>query len=244
MKSLLKRTLTVLLLVVAAASSARAAGQRPADHVTADVVSVDAVNRTLVIRISGGPPQRVGLDDSVAGLGDLKAGDRVILTLRKEPGRARVTWLIREADRRKDGKDGAAKANPAPTPSAQAPDADAASRAFAERTATLAEEANRVDGLWRSLREGCDVKVTGQYEGAREWFSLWDKQAKVDLSSGFCRDLFDQVVSAGSDLNKSMAAAEDAARKSLLPGSIRDIRRRYSMDWDGWGRPAPAKLER
>jgi hypothetical protein len=60
MKSLLKRTLTVLLLVVAAASSARAAGQRPADHVTADVVSVDAVNRTLVIRISGDRPRESG----------------------------------------------------------------------------------------------------------------------------------------------------------------------------------------
>ena len=94
MKFLFKRTLMILFLVVmAAALTARAAGPGPADHVTADVVSVDAVTRTLVVSIAGGPPQTVELDDAVAGIGDLKAGDRAILTLRKEPGRARVTSL-------------------------------------------------------------------------------------------------------------------------------------------------------
>lgn len=235
-------TLSMLLLVLAAAPPA--ASPQAADHVTADVVSVDAVNRTLVVSITGGPPQTVELDDAVAGLGDLKAGDRAILTLRKEPGRARVTSLIRATDKKVDGKNGAANPNPVPLPGVPAKDAAAAGRAFAERTAALAEEASRVDRTWRSFRDSCDVKLATPYEGGREWFSLWDNQAKADLSGGACRDLFDQIVSAGSDVNKSMVTAEDDARKSLLPGSIRDIRRRYSMDWDGWGRPAPAKLER
>jgi hypothetical protein len=243
MRFLATPTLTILLVVLAAASPAPA-GPLPVEHVTAEVVSVDAVNRTLVVSIAGGPPQTVELDDAVAGLGDLKAGDRAILTLRKEPGRPRVAALIRAKDRKLDGKNEAASANPVLLPSASAGDAEAAGRAFAERTAALAEEANRVDRIWRSFRESCDVKLATPYEGAREWFSLWDNQARADLSSGACRDLFDQIVSAGSDVTRSMVTAEDAARRSLLPGSIRDIRRRYSMDWDGWGRPAPAKLER
>jgi hypothetical protein len=138
----------------------------------------------------------------------------------------------------------AAKATSVATPTkAAAVDTAALARGFADRTAAIAEQANRVDPLWRSFREGCDVKVSGQYEGGREWLSLWDTQAKADLSSGFCRDLFDQIVNAGSDVNKSMAAAEEGVRTSLLPGAIREIRRRYSMDWDGWGRQAPAMLE-
>jgi hypothetical protein len=205
---------------------------------------VDAVKRTLVVSIAGGPPQTVELDDAVAGIGDLKTGDRAMLTLRKEPGRARVTSLIRATDRKVAGKNDAGNAIAAPLPGVPARDAAVAARVFAERTAALAEEANRVDATWRAFRESCDVKLATPYEGAREWFSLWDNQAKADLSGGACRDLFDQVVSAGSDVNKSMATADDAARRSLLPGSIRDIRRRYSMDWDGWGRPAPAQLER
>jgi hypothetical protein len=238
MSTLLKRTLMFLSLGVAAALSVRAAGPQTADYVTADVVSVDTVNRTLVARISGGPAQTLGLDDSVAGFGSVKAGDRVMLALRKEPGRAKVTWMTRESEGKRD------KASPGAAPRVQPADVEEVSRAFSERTATLAEQASRVDELWRPLRESCDVKVAGSYEGAREWFSLWDAQAKVDLSSGFCRDLFDQIVSAGSDVNKSMAAAEEGVRNSLLPGTIRDIRRRYSMDWEGWGRAAPTQLAR
>ena len=234
----------LVLLVILAAASPVSAGPLPVEHVTADVVSVNAVNRTLVVSITGGPPQTVELDEAVAGLADLKAGDRAILTLRKEPGRARVTSLIRATGPKVDGGSATANGNAIPPPEAPAMDADAASLVFAERTAALAEDANRVDRTWRSFRDLCGVKVAASYEGAREWFSLWDNQARADLSSGTCRDLFDQIVSAGSDVTKAMATAEDAARKVLLPGSIRDIRRRYAMDWEGWGRPAPAKLER
>lgn len=235
---------TLAILFILGAASPAPAGPLPVEHVTADVVSVDAVSRTLVVSITGGPPQTVELDESVAGLADLKAGDRAILTLRKEPGRARVTSLIRATGQKVDAGNGAANPSPVPLPELPAKDTDAASLVFAERTAALAEDANRVDRTWRSFRELCGVKVATAYEGAREWFSLWDNQAKADLSSGACRDLFDQIVSAGSDVTRAMATAEDAARKSLLPGSIREIRRRYSMDWEGWGRPAPAKLDR
>jgi hypothetical protein len=236
MKTHWGRTVMIVLLALAATGSARGA----TNNVTADVVSVNAVNRTLVVRISGGSTQTVELDDAVAGIGDLKAGDRAILTLRNEPGRMRVTRIIRAA---------APQAQAGAKPTAETGpndhgDAAAAARALSERTAVLAGEASRVDGLWSSFREACDVKVDGQYEGGREWFSLWDNRAKADLSSGFCRDLFDQVVSAGSNVNKSMAAAEGAARKTMLPGSIRDVTRRYAMDWDGWGRPAPVELEK
>jgi hypothetical protein len=242
MKLLSLRTLAILTILLATGAAAYAFPA--ADHVTAEVVSVDALNRTLVVRIAGGPPQTVELDDAVAAVGDLKAGDRALLTLRKEPGRARVTSLIRATDRKVAAKNDPGPSTTAALPGVPASDAAVAGRVFAERTAALAEEANRVDATWRAFREGCDVKLATPYEGGREWFSLWDNQAKADLSIGTCRDLFDQVVSAGSDLNKSMATAEDTARRSLLPGTIRDIRRRYSMDWDGWGRPAPAKLER
>jgi hypothetical protein len=244
MGTLLKRALMILSLGVASAWSAQAADPPAADHVTAEVVSVNIANRTLVVRISGAAAQTVELDDTVAGLGDVKAGDRVILSLRKEPGHAKVTWLARDADRKKDGKDAAARVTTSATPGVQPRDVEALRLGFSERTAALAEQATRVDALWRSFREGCDVKVTGQYEGAREWFSLWDTQAKADLSGGFCRDLFDQIVSAGSDVNKGMASAEDGVRNALQPGAIRDIRRNYSMDWEGWSRPTPTQLER
>jgi len=50
-----------------------------------------------------------------------------------------------------------------------------------------------------------------------------------------------QIVGLGEPVMRGMAQAEDAARRSLSPGEMRDVRLRYSMDWDGWGRPAPER---
>jgi hypothetical protein len=133
------------------------------EHVTADVVSVNAVNRTLVVSITGGPPQTVELDEAVAGLADLKAGDRAILTLRKEPGRARVTSLIRATGPKVDGGSAIANGNPIPLPG-PAMDADAPAWCLPSGRRP-AEDANRVDRTWRPF-----VTLWGQvaasYEGA------------------------------------------------------------------------------
>jgi hypothetical protein len=50
-------------------------------------------------------------------------------------------------------------------------------------------------------------------------------------------------VTAGEGVKKGMAAAEEGVRKTLDPGEVRDIRTLYSMDWEGWTLPAPAKLQ-
>ena len=65
----------------------------------------------------------------------------------------------------------------------------------------------------------------------------------ADLSSGFCRDLFNQIVSPGEGIKKGMAAAEDVARKTLDAGEMRDIRKLNSMDWDGWALSAPDRRD-
>ena len=115
-----------------------------------------------------------------------------------------------------------------------------AEEAFEQRVATLAQQASRVDNLWNGFRTSCNVTLRGgNYEGAREWLSLWDEQAQVDLSSGTCRDLFNQIVGLGQAVNSGMAAAESAARRVLELEQIRDIQRRHSLDWAGWGRTAP-----
>jgi hypothetical protein len=36
-----------------------------------------------------------------------------------------------------------------------------------------------------------------------------------------------------------MASAQDSAKLKLEPGQIREIQRRHSLDWAGWGREAP-----
>jgi hypothetical protein len=40
-----------------------------------------------------------------------------------------------------------------------------------------------------------------------------------------------------------MADAEDNAGRVLNPGQVREIERRHSLDWGGWGRSAPPLLD-
>jgi hypothetical protein len=243
----MERTSAVLAACAVAAwfGSAPAVGQTPASesrpgdvptYTNARVVSIDVLDRTFVIRQSDGVRQTVELDDSVGGFGDVRVGDEVILELRGEPGRPRASSITRSVASPARATRSAGPLAPLPGPSRQS-----AADAFTRQVADLAAEAARVDRLWSAFRSSCGADVGGQYDGGREWFSLWANDVRADLSSGYCRDLYNQIVGAGEAVMRGMARAEDAARRSLQPGDIRDARQRYSMDWDGWNRPAPER---
>jgi hypothetical protein len=219
-------------------------------YTNAHVLGIDAAGRTLVIRNARGVQERVELDDNVAGFQDVKVGDHVILALRGEPGRSRVSAIFKgkESSTSESSASKTVSGSAMPVgdeaPLARASNAAAASTFFAGRVAAVAAQAAHVDRVWGEFRQACGVTVGGRYDGGREWFALWDGQVRADLSQGFCRDLHNQVVSLGEAVNVEMAAAEDAARRSLAPGDIRDIRRRYALEWDGWGRIPPRQLEK
>jgi hypothetical protein len=222
----------------AAATAAGPEGRGTPTYTNAQVVSIDPLNRTLVIRQFGEAEQRVELDDDVTGLRDVRVGDQAILTLRGEPGRPRVSAIVRST-----AAPTRAVTAPRSLPPAPAEGDGGALTAFTGQVSSLALEAARVDRVWSAFRDSCDASVGGSYAGAREWFGLWGNDVRADLSSGFCRDLFNQIVDLGEAVKRGMAGAEDAARRSLSPGSIRDVRLRYSMDWDGWNRTPPDRLE-
>jgi len=212
------------MLVAGGVSAAAAAqGGGTPTYTNVRVVSIDTLDRTLVVRQADGARQRVELDDNVAGFGDVRVGDEVILTLRGEPGRPRVSAITRSTAT-PSGE------TPAPRPLAPAAGeaADAAADAFARQVAELAAEANRVDRLWSGFRSTCDARVGGRYEGAREWFGLWANDVRADLSNGYCRDLYNQIVGLGETVKRGMAGAEESARRSLSPGDIRDVRLRQT----------------
>lgn len=238
---------SLFLAAAAAGASARSQSLETPTYTTAKVVSIDIQNRMLVFRASDGKAQTAKLDDNVAGFPQgIKPGDHVIVSLRSEPGMARVSSIVKS----QLGRPPAAPA-PRSTPQPEATPspvvllgADSpAGRSFDERVATIALDANRVDGLWSSFRNSCDVKTTGSFQGSREWVSLWTTQAKADLSSGFCRDLFNQIIGLGDTVSQAMASAEEGVRETLLPGAIRDVRVRYSMDFNGWGGRPPERLK-
>ena len=85
------------------------------------------------------------------------------------------------------------------------------------------------------------VPITGPTKGvdsvAFSTYGLLKEVPKPDL-----RDWVYQIIGQGEAVKTQMAAAEDVARRSLAPGSIREIRRRYALEWEGWGLSAPERL--
>jgi hypothetical protein len=228
-----------LLLITSGAGSQESAA-RPL-YTNAEVVSVDPATRIVVIKNSAGATETLELDDSQAGMVGVKVGDRVMLTVRGEPGRRRIS-AITKATASQSPADVRSDTSITPPGNADPARSEIKER-FADQVSSLSERARSIDQVWSSFVTSCDAKPSSSYEGGRDWFGLWDGRVKADLSNGFCRDLFNQIVASGEGIKKGMAAAEDVARKTLDAGEIRDIRTLKSMDWDGWALPAPDQLE-
>ena len=248
----------LVFMLHAVAGVQTASGQEPVTTaITADVLSFENQSRIMVIRGPDGARRQVLLDDIVAGFGSLRAGDRVILTIREEPGMARASSLFKSnlSQRSTELRTRALPTSElqddldtTDTTAAMPPlnsEFDLSTRSlFSQQVSALAARANAVDLLWGQFRSACDVRTSSQYVDAREWFGLWDGRVAADLSSGFCRDMFNEIVDAGASINASMAAAEESADEVLLPGTMREIRRRYAMDWEGWSLARPDRVER
>jgi hypothetical protein len=233
--------LAVLACGVALALAASTAlAQQTPKYTNAEVVKVRAQERLLVIKNTDGVQQTLRLADRVDGLGELRPGDHVILTLRGEPGRVESVSKSEASKTRT-----ASQPQPQRAPLDDTADETRAAASFEARVSALAQQAVRVDTLWNTFRTSCNVVMRGgsAYEGSRQWLSLWDDAAQVDVSSGNCRDMHNQVVSLGQAISESMADAEDNAGRVLNPGQVREIERRHSLDWGGWGRSAPPLLD-
>src|SRR5262249_16858705 len=81
--------LAVLALVVGPPGG-YAQGPQSLTMTKAVVVSVDPSQRLMVIKNAEGRQQTVELDDQLAGFAGIRAGDEVVISLRKGPGRDRV----------------------------------------------------------------------------------------------------------------------------------------------------------
>lgn len=207
-------------------------------YTNAVVVSMDKAKRTIVVRNTDGAQQRLDLDEAVTDLGDIRPGDQVIMTVRGEADRPRVTALSKSVTTPPAKTPAIATTAPLPPEDLSGP-----RRAFESQVGLVAQQAARVDALWNQFVNACGVRQeTGSYPSGREWFALWDgTTTRADLSNGFCRDLYNQIVGLGESVKRSMSGAEETARRELDAGDMRQIRQRYSMDWDGWDRAAPAR---
>lgn len=102
------------------------------------------------------------------------------------------------------------------------------------RLAQIAQRADQLEGLWeRFLTQGYQGRVEGNYE--RSWYALYnDKALTGNVIRGNERTLAylrDQAQIIGA----AVKASEEAARQAgVYPGTRRELRHKYGLEYQGW----------
>ncbi|MEO8358520.1 MAG: hypothetical protein ABI672_00700 [Vicinamibacteria bacterium] len=235
-----------LLIGASTAQAAWQEGAEAARYSNVELVSVDPARRVVVVKDAKGGRETLLMDDTLGSVGNVKPGDRVIITVRAGAGQRFLSAITKAA-----GSSSAARVpsgilmTTAPvqtTATRVVVNKTAAKEAFAAQVSSISNDAKPIDGMWAAFVTGCDGKSSSTGDG-RPWFGLWEGGVQADYSTGQCRELFNQMVAAGEATKQGMVSAEASARKVLTPGEIRDIRKMSLMDWDGWGLAAPQKRE-
>ncbi len=137
--------------------------------------------------------------------------------------------------------EGALKEDPGNTLNRPAADSEAerqlaqGSRVYEARLAQLAQAAEALDQAWnRLLANGFQGRVEGQFEHG--WYAIWvDGALQGALLRGF-EPTMAQIRSHAETIKRLSLTADDEARQAgVLPGTRRELRQKYHLDFQGWG---------
>jgi S1-C subfamily serine protease len=120
-------------------------------------------------------------------------------------------------------------------------EADSARAKGEQSYAQVLEWADRnsaqLDAYWGKYAGSCVSSSTRS--GDRPWFAVFETNGvRIDpMSSLNCQGWLDTVQSTAAPIRAAVETAGEAARQSgVYPGVLRDLRRRYRMNWSGWER--------
>ena len=97
---------------------------------------------------------------------------------------------------------------------------------------------DQIDANWQRNSKLCVASVAST-GGDRPWFAVYLPDGiKVARSNAYdCFAWIDDLKNAANQIKTTLdAAAEVARRDGVYPGTIRQIRQKYRMDWAGWDR--------
>jgi putative serine protease PepD len=97
---------------------------------------------------------------------------------------------------------------------------------------------DQIDTTWQRNSKLC-VASSASTGGDRPWFAVYVPDGiKVARSNAYdCFAWIDDLRTAANQIKTTLdTAAESARRDNVYPGTIRQIRQKYRMDWSGWDR--------
>jgi hypothetical protein len=99
----------------------------------------------------------------------------------------------------------------------------------------IARRSVQLDGYWDRIKANCALAIAPGYD--HEWFALWDGRSSLRSPDSPCTAAMRDLENLANQVRSAMATAQEEARRaSVLPGQLREIRRRHRMDWSGFDR--------
>jgi hypothetical protein len=111
-----------------------------------------------------------------------------------------------------------------------------AARGYEQGLAQIARQAASLDDSWRSFMRGCyEGRIAGAFD--HEWFAIFEPRAMQGAVSPGCGPNFAQIRTRAESIRDAVLALDEAARRAdVYPGTRRELRQKYSLDYAGWDR--------
>ena len=100
----------------------------------------------------------------------------------------------------------------------------------------MSNQADYADLEWREYATWCGAGVSAAPSGGRAWFAVWSASgAGGGNVRADCSNMYRAILDRANKVKAVMVEASERARRNgVYPGEMRDVRRRYSLDYDGW----------
>jgi hypothetical protein len=124
---------------------------------------------------------------------------------------------------------------PAP-PAASGPHAQAVA-SYEQQLQSISARADQVDEAWDRFKATCTGAASTPMTGDREWFGVWVNRPSVGVNMGDCSSGVNEITRLANSVRVLMTTNEELARRAgVYPGETRELRHKYRLEWDRWGK--------
>ena len=111
-----------------------------------------------------------------------------------------------------------------------------ATRGYEQGLQQISRQAASLDDYWRSFVRACyEGRVAGAFD--HDWFAVFEPRAMPGAVSPGCGPNFAQIKTRAEAIRDELMALDEAARRAdVYPGTRRELRQRYRLDYSGWDR--------
>ena len=114
------------------------------------------------------------------------------------------------------------------------PQHERAVAAYAGQIQAIGQRADAIDEYWQRFLKSCNATKVGR-GGDREWFGVWTNRPDIQSLNPNCTVALNDIIQAATTVKQMMAAADESARRTgVYPGEVRDLRRKFRLEWDAW----------